>query len=512
MNKRAFYQNTALMTACSLILRLMGILFRIFVSNRVGAEGMGLYQLVFSVFVLGTTFATGGLTTAITRLAAERLVHHDQAGVTRLMRMGAVISLLVGALSALALYGGAPLIGEWVGDTRTVSAIAVSGVALPFIGVSGCVKGYFMARRNALPPCLSQIFEQTVRIGGIAAALSLLWDGSLEQACLIIILGDGLAEAVSCLYLLWCYRRDLRNVKTTPEPPPTKVVPLLKPLLNIALPLTSGRYVGTALRTVENILVPAQLTLYTGSNALALAQFGAVKGMALPLIFFPSALLMTLSGLLIPELSDAHALGQRRQVARLVEMSLHVTLLGAVLVGGLFTVLGPTLGQCLYGDPLTGMLLRVLAPLTPVMYLDSVVTGMLKGLGQQVHSLWFSIADSVVRIGLIWFLLPRYGLAGFLFVMLVSNLLTASLSTARLLTVSGAVIPWGRWLIRPLFATGIAGGFCALLPLQGIPYAVVCTLLFTGIYGGLMPLFRCFTKQDWHQLTARKRQKNAAVG
>ena len=234
--------------------------------------------------------------------------------------------------------------------------------------------------------------------------------------------------------------------------------------------------------------------------------------MALPLIFFPSALLMTLSGLLIPELSDAHALGQRRQVARLVEMSLHVTLLGAVLVGGLFTVLGPTLGQWLYGDPLTGMLLRVLAPLTPVMYLDSVVTGMLKGLGQQVHSLWFGIADSVVRIGLIWFLLPRYGLAGFLFVMLVSNLLTATLSTARLLTVSGAVIPWGRWLIRPLLATGIAGGVCTLLPLQGIPYAVVCTLLFTGIYGGLMPLFRCFTKDDWHQLTARKRQKNAAVG
>lgn len=512
MNKRAFYQNTALMTACSLILRLMGILFRIFVSNRVGAEGMGLYQLAFSVYVLGSTFATGGLITAITRLAAERFVRQDREGVNRLMRMGAVISLLVGGGSALILYAGAPLIGDWVGDPRTVSAIAVSGIALPFIGVSGCIKGYFMARRKALPPCLSQIFEQTVRIGGISSALALLWDGSLEQACLIIILGDGLAEAVSCLYLLWAYRRDSRALSTPTSGTAGGPVPLLKPLLNIALPLTAGRYVSTALRTVENILVPARLTRYTCSNALALAQFGAVKGMALPLIFFPSALLMTVSGLLIPELSDAHALGQRRQVARLVESSLQITLLGAVLVGGWFTLLGRSLGELLYRDPLTGMLLQVLGPLTPVMYLDSVATGMLKGLGQQVHSLWFGMADSAVRIGLIWFLLPRYGLTGFLLVMVVSNLLTAVLSTARLLTVSGAAIKWRRWLLRPLLAAGVAGGLTALIPAGGVLLTVAGAAAFTAVYGGLLALLRCFTKEDWLRLTTRKVQQKTAVG
>lgn len=505
MNKRAFYQNTAVMTVTSLLLRLLGIVFRIFVSNRVGAEGMGLYQLVFSVYILGATFATGGLITAVTCLAAGKLTQSDGGGVRRLMRLSFLLCIGVGGISALLLYAGAPLIGGWMGDLRAVPAIAISGIALPFIGVAACVKGYFMARRKAWPPCLSQIVEQTVRIGSILWMLSHYWDGSLSQACVIIIVGDALSETVACVYLLLAYRRDgktLPHADLTPQK-------ALKPLLNIALPLTAGRYLTTALRTVENFLVPACLTLYTCSDALSLAQFGAVKGMALPLIFFPSALLMTLSGLLIPELADAHAMGHRRQVTRLTENTLHVTLLGSILVGGIFTVLGRSLGELLYHDSLVGMLLQILGPLTPVMYLDSVVSGMLKGLGQQVHSLWFAVADSVVRIGLIYLLLPRFGLTGFLYVMLVSNLLTCTLSTSRLLTVSRTAMNWGRWVIRPTFAAAVAGCcvwmYSHLFPtVTGLFRVLPQGLVFIAAYCLLLPLLGCFSREDWQQLTARK--------
>lgn len=511
MNKQAFYKNTAVMTVTSLLLRLLGILFRIFISNRVGAEGMGLYQLVFSVYILGATFATGGLTTAVTCLAAERMTRSDAKGVRRLLGLSVMLCLVIGGVSALILYSGAPVIGVWMGDTRAVSALSVSGIALPFIGVSACIKGYFMARRKAWPPCLSQLVEQSVRIGGILWMLSALWDGSLEGACLIIILGDALSETVACLYLLLAYRRDSKQLPSISKSTATK---LLHPLLHIALPLTAGRYLTTVLRTVENFLVPARLTLYTRSDALSLAQFGAVKGMALPLIFFPSALLMTLSGLLIPELSDAHALGQRRQVTRLVERTLHVTLLGSILVGGLFAVLGQQLGDLLYHDSLVGMLLRVLGPLTPVMYLDSVVSGMLKGLGQQVHSLWFSVADSAVRMTLIYLLLPRFGLTGFLYVMLVSNLLTATLSTSRLLTVSRTSMQWGRWVIRPLFAAAVAG--CCVwiwgrfVPVTGSIGLLSQGIVFITVYGLLLPLIGCFSCSEWRELTAKKSAVNVS--
>ena len=507
MNKRTFVKNTAVMTACSLFLRTFGILFRIFISNRVGAEGMGLYQLVFSVYILGTTFATSGLHTAVTRLAAERLSRGDKGGVTRLMRAATCACLTVGGLSALLLYAGAPVIGRWVGDSRTMSAIAVSGVALPFIGVAGCIKGYFMARRRAWPPCLSQILEQAVRIGGILLMLSAFWDGSLERACLLIIVGDALSETVSCLFLVIAYRLDFHRLPTLSHIPQRGQNGLVRSMLHIALPITAGRYLATALRTAESLLVPARLTLFTLSSSVALAQFGAVKGMALPLIFFPSALLMTLSGLLIPELSDAHALGWRREVSRLVERAVHITLLGAIAVGGLFTLLGRELGQYLYGDSLVGVLLCILGPLTPVMYLDSVVSGMLKGVGEQVHSLWYGVADSAVRILLIWFLLPRYGLTGFLFVMLVSNLLTCLLSTSRLLTVTETKFLWGKWLLVPALgaATAAAVSKAVLsLPLAPLPQMGAAGATFAAVYTVTLFLFGCVSKADLQAYLPKK--------
>ena len=367
-----------------------------------------------------------------------------------------------------------------------------------------------MARRAAWPPCLSQILEQAMRIGSILWMLKVVWDGSLEQACGIIIVGDALSETLSCLYLMAAYKRDRKRWRQHRPSKAISPTATLRPLLKIALPLTAGRYLTTALRTAENLLVPARLTVYTRSNALALAQFGAVKGMALPLIFFPSALLMTVSGLLIPELSDAHTLRQRRQMARLVEISLHTTLLGAIFVGGFFTVFGRILGDVLYGDATVGLILLILGPLTPWMYLDSVVSGMLKGLGQQVHSLWFAVIDSVVRIGLIWWLLPHFGLAGFLFVMLVSNLLTCSLSTQRLLRVSGTRIQWRRWVLLPTLAAGIGSIVCTQLPLTGMAYLVGGSGVYTAVYGGFILLFRCFSKEDWQQLTAHKQK--TAVG
>ena len=144
-----------------------------------------------------------------------------------------------------------------------------------------------------------------------------------------------------------------------------------------------------------------------------------------------------------------------------------------------------------------------------VMYLDSVVSGMLKGLNQQVHSLWFAVADSAVRIGLIYLLLPRFGLTGFLYVMLVSNLLTATLSTARLLTVSHTPMNWGRWVIRPFFAAAVAGCcvwlFNRLLPTTAGLFSVLPQgLVFIAVYCFLLPLLGCFTRAEWQELTAKK--------
>lgn len=180
----------------------------------------------------------------------------------------------------------------------------------------------------------------------------------------------------------------------------------------------------SVLRTVENVMVPGCLAVYTLSRETALSQYGALKGMAMPVIFFPFSFLATLSTLLLPEITEAHVQNRRAALEHLVNRVMLITLVLSFLAGGLFTQFAKEIGLVLYQSEEIGFYLSILGPLMPFMYMESMVDGILKGLGEQLSSFRYTALDSVVRIALIYLLLPRFGMQGFLFVMLVSNLLT----------------------------------------------------------------------------------------
>ena len=122
----------------------------------------------------------------------------------------------------------------------------------------------------------------------------------------------------------------------------------------------------------------------------------------------------------------------------------------SILASGLYTVFAYDVAQVLYQSNEIGFLyIAVLGPLTPFMYLESMVDGILKGLNEQLATFRYSVVDSLLRILLIALLLPRFGMKGFLFVMLVSNLLTSLLNWMRLLHVTELKVQWMRWIVNP---------------------------------------------------------------
>ena len=144
MQKRIFIKNAAIMTITSLLLRTIGIFFRIYVSNRVGAEGMGLYQLIVSVYVLASSFAASGLTTAVTRLCAEEFACGTLTAAKRILRFAVMISCIVGIASALTIVASSDWIAkQCLHDLRAVPSLKILTISLPFMGIS--------FRKTALP-------------------------------------------------------------------------------------------------------------------------------------------------------------------------------------------------------------------------------------------------------------------------------------------------------------------------------------------------------------------------
>lgn len=507
------------MTGTALILRTIGIFFRIYMSGKIGAEGMGLYQLVFSIYVLGSTFASSGICTAVTRLVTDELACGTRKSALHILRRAVLLSVLIGGASALLIFFGAEPISQWwLKDSRAIPALKILCFSLPFMGVSSCLRGYFMARRKASSPSRAQLLEQLVRIAVVLFLLDRFASLGIAWACVAVMTGDTLAEIASCLYLYISYRLDQRKIPSSAaETAPPVRRRVIARLMAIAGPITAGRYLNTILRTIENILVPQTLTKYTHSRETALSQFGMLKGMVMPLLFFPSSFLSAISTLLIPEISEANARRQKEKITRAVNRALQVTLLSSVLLSGLFTLFAGELGMVIYGSEEVGFQLRVLAPLMPIMYVESVVDGMLKGLNQQVSSLKYSVLDSTTRILMILFLVPAKGMEGFLLIMVISNLLTCFLNVHRLLTVTGIRLQWGSWIIKPVLAmaTGAASihlllRFTSLRTLPQIWILIIGGVSITLFYGLLLPLLGCIRREDLRQL--RPQRPTATLG
>lgn len=447
MKRVIFIKNTIILSACALTLRLAGVAFKIWLSAHVGSEAIGLYQIIMSVYIFAASFATSGLSTAVTRLTTDELAT-SRSGVRKIVSRGMALSLLVAALSFVLLFFCANFISlRFIGDARAIPSIKIMATGLIFMGLCSCLRGYFLARRNALSSSLSQILEQVVRISVIAILLSVFGCKSVTFATAAIVIGDAAAEAFSALFLFVLYRLDIKNQKISGNISQN----ITKKLINIALPITSGRYLSSFLRTLESTAVPRLLVSYGMTSAAALSHFGIIKGMALPLLLFPSAILNAISLLLIPELSEARAKNSALSLRSTVLVTLRMTTVISVFVGFVFLLCGEKLCMLLYGDALIGKTVKWLAPLTPLMYIDSIADGMLKGLDKQKQTFYYAIADSGIRLILIYLILPRYGFAGFIFIMYLSNIFTAVLHFRLLILTANIKIDVLRFFLLPLF-------------------------------------------------------------
>ena len=444
MRGKSYVKNAALLTVTGLILRAAGMMFRVFIAARIGASGMGLYQLIITVYGLFVTFATAGLPAVAARIVSGLAAQGDLGGLRPSARRMMLLASGIGLLGSAALFFGARAAAALViGDERAALSLRILAPSLPFMAASAVVRGCFLALREVGPNARAQMFEQLLRIGFVALLLTRISPDDTALCCAAVVLGNTVSEAASWVYMFLSWRRRVRCA-----PPGGRAVPV-RGLAKLLGPIAASQYLTSALHTVENVLVPARLASFLTGRDEALAQYGALKGMALPVLFFPFSFLSTLSTLLQPEITRAYLRKDTARLRTLTARTLRITLGISVLAGGLFTVYAYEIGRILYRSEEIGFYISVLGPLMPLMYLESMVDGLLKGLDRQIATFRYTVVDSAARIFLIVVLLPLFGMKGFLFVMLVSNLLTSLLNLSALLRVTGVRFRAASWLGVP---------------------------------------------------------------
>jgi len=429
--------GAVLLTATGFILRGLGMILRIYISKRLGEEGMGLYQLAQSVYFLFITIAQSGVSVALTRVLSARLAVGDtdgaQSAVTVSCRLSVVLGTAAAAVMSILAY---PICRFWIGDMRCLYPMISLSLALPFVALCGVLSAYFIVLSKPIYGCISQMTEQIIRI---ALALSIT-----PLSLTALGLSGSVGWAVSCLFLVICYKCHKKRAKR---------VKMLKNIVSVASGVAATRYLASVLHTVENILVPNAIAVYTGVRAEALSQFGALKGMALPLLFFPYSILSAITTLIVPRLTASQATGDKEGLCRKADKVCSLTLTLSVPVAAMFFAFSKQLGELIYSSDKVSSLLASLSFILPFMYLDSVCDGFLKGLGKQNRVLLHNCIDSGIRILLVCIAVPHTGLYGFVGVMVISNVFVSLMNYYTLCKTTGMKPAFWRRILLPLTAT-----------------------------------------------------------
>ena len=197
LKKRGLLQNAMILTVTSFILRSLGMLLRSYMAGKMKEEGMGLYQLIISIYVLAVTIVTIGVSTAVIRIITEnQAISHDDAKTKKIMNKSILLSLV---LSGVTIFIFSILVKPisiwWVKDARLVMPMRILIMVLPFVSVSACLKSFFIAKRKITTNAFSQLLEQILRMSAIFYLLEHLYSDSIEKMCIYIIFSDVISSS-----------------------------------------------------------------------------------------------------------------------------------------------------------------------------------------------------------------------------------------------------------------------------------------------------------------------------
>lgn len=410
-------RGTLILTIAGFLSRIIGFFYRIFLSHTIGAEGMGIYQMVFPVFSISFSITGAGIQTAISRfVAAERNKKFS------FFLAGMAISLMLSAVMGTFLYRTSDIIAaRFLMEARTAPLIRILALSIPFESVHCCVNGYCLGLKKAGFPSATQLVEQTVRVGSVFAVyyyiLSRNMEPSISVAVTGIVLGEFAAMAVSFFFMMKEFLRD-RFPKLTLRKDMGRI-------LRFSVPLSCNRVIINMLASLEAIHIPNSLRLYGMSGSAALSTYGVLTGMALPMVLFPSAITNSVSVMLLPEIAEAEASRNTNHIRKAIDKTVRCCFCLGLLCTIGFLATGGFVGRVFFNNELAGTYIRALCFTCPLLFMAGPLTSILNGLGQTTRTFIINLISLGIRLAFVFLAIPVIGINGYFCGLIVSE--TASI-------------------------------------------------------------------------------------
>lgn len=415
------------MTAAGVLSRIIGFFYRIFLSRTIGAEALGIYQLIGPVFSLCFALTASSIQTSISKFVGDAIggCKDSLCGEKKArayLILGLVLSCGLSILTGIFMYFNADLIAvRFLGEARCAPLLVLLTYSLLPCCIHACINGYYYGKKNAFVPSLCQLIEQIARVGSVWIIFQITTEKGIPLTAFHAVCGLVIGEAAGLLVSMSALLREKRLPRGSYTSDSICNSTMTHAFLAMVIPLTINRLSVAFSTSLENLLIPQKLQLYGYTQTDALSIYGILSGMTLSIILFPCVLTNSLSVLLLPAISEARGRSNENQIRRTTQKAIRLGLLLGFAFTILFLLTGDMIGNKLFHNALAGRFICRLSWLCPLMYITSLLSSILHGLGRPKQVLFVNLLACLIRIGMIWFLVPAYGIGAYLWGLLLSQ-------------------------------------------------------------------------------------------
>ncbi len=350
-SKKTFVSGVSVLTLSALLVKVIGLVYKIPLLHVLGAEGMGFFNAAYEIYTLFFVISTAGLPVAVSVLVSESGTRGRVKNVARIHTVSFCIFTGIGIAGTLIMALGASAFSGFLESKGAYFSILAIAPTILFVCASGALRGFFQGCQNMIPTAVSQVIEALGKLvlGLIFAIFGAKKGYSTEVCAALAVLGVSVGSLISALYLL--LEKRMTRISCPMETLDLSVdrhKSILWQLMRLAIPVTLSASLAGVSRIVDMSMLLRRLQTIGYSSEIATAMYGSYSTLAVPVYHLPASLVAGISVALVPTLTAAAEEGNGAKASDLISSSIRLCTLAALPLAGGITVFARPILELLF--------------------------------------------------------------------------------------------------------------------------------------------------------------------
>lgn len=454
MNKDKLIYNSFFIVLVNIITMFMDFYYNIRITKYIGAEGMGLFQMAMSILMVVLVISIGGIPTAVTKLIAEEKSKNNSFYIDKILKIAMILVFSILGLIVMFLLVWSETIALKVFKDENMSIyIYLLIPAVILISIGSVLRGYYYGLRMIKIPSISQILECISKLFLVLFVFYYIHPVEPKYGTMIALASISIGEGFNLFYLLTMKGKtksehsiDIYNLGN---------LNILSQISSIAIPIGIANLLAVLLRFINTLLIPKKLIEIGFSNTDAVATFGRIMGMAMPLITLPFMITSAIGIIILPNLSENMAIKNYSIVKSQILFAIKITLLFSIPLAGLYAFSSKSIALVLYNDLKLSEYICIMSYNTIFLSLQNTLSNILCGLNKQTNATINKLIGASFQIFAIYFLIgnPKFGINGFFIGFYLSSLTICILNFYTLKNMMKLKIDYLNLFLKPIIGT-----------------------------------------------------------